>query len=1145
MPLRTEPPANVAVNLLHQALDDAEQFPALPRVVVLTGETGRGKTFAIQRFFDDLCANRPGYWQPGLTPDWPPQSRRQVNRSRKQVQPLVADPTQAPPFFWAGVGAPAREGAAVVDMSQILVAQLSTQFSSAVDAIAFRTALAGEAAKLALDILGAFVPPLGAGRTALEHTVAIGRLRRTSELNLEKQRRSVAKAFTTVGRERKRPLIVAIDDAQNATFELLYTVSGLIASSFDVPGGDQERDFLPSILDTALPAPLLIVCTAWDHRLNGAFDDPFQVWLREITELGIDVTFQPCEELSWDESADLLDNWSSAWHDSRASLLQHLSDPADPSKAINPLVLATAIGQLEESRDLFTGEVVLTPSAIEALSNIPDQHIIDRIELLREEPPNGDRWVALLTLAARYGSAVPIRLWRLIERDLGQHDAQSLLTRLVDHGIFLKPVPSQSVNDLTPIVMDPDVYRYLDRSADARPAPPRLVGWCRELLEWLYTEYFVNDLDGIKSQAVHQVARRLTFSQALSIVLPASRLVFAASEGVTADPSYVAAAQLGEPIHRSDFPSPPPAGLAYAMKAGVWTPDDTLLAACNYFKRSTVTLSIIRRRLALSRMEPDRTKESPFIEVLVQHREHPYFASVLAQALDKARKTADAIKLLRPVLGSSDSIDVLFADLLLKDGQPDAAYYVFQRLTNTSQIATQRAAEILVDRGDIAGAIEFLSSRANLFQNTPLQLADLLIEQQRRSEAMALLQSLSSTNRAVAIKLAQLTLEEGDLDGAIDIIEPFVTWDSNAAMMLVQLHRERGSIHEALPTLLIAGARFANVAVVLAKLLDGMGQRVQALDLLNPWISSSETAATTAANLMVFDRRPGEAVKLLRPVAGRFENAALLLARLLQHSPLEEDRAEAEAMVERWLPSNRALIRLCGIYVRHGKEKRAIDLLTATPMPRSFRSKKDALILSANLMLGEVSVADAALSRAKANDYALYYAICSVLVDCRRTDLLAHLVQAFPRLWSLQRVVADFAVSLLVRESADLEALTEPSLLTRIWPSTPMRDRFGGILTKWLRCWVNGERISPPMDLLQACSCLFVAEEFNSGAGGVRAAVLRRMIERLPSEGERTFRIFAEYAWVSDVAAAAVSLADVPWAWRKDLSIPPTHVTQT
>ena len=27
----------------------------LPRVVVLYGETGRGKTYAVQRFYDELC----------------------------------------------------------------------------------------------------------------------------------------------------------------------------------------------------------------------------------------------------------------------------------------------------------------------------------------------------------------------------------------------------------------------------------------------------------------------------------------------------------------------------------------------------------------------------------------------------------------------------------------------------------------------------------------------------------------------------------------------------------------------------------------------------------------------------------------------------------------------------------------------------------------------------------------------------------------------------------------------------------------------------------------------------------------------------------------------------------------------------------
>lgn len=151
---------------LSQALTAVTESPALPQLVILSGETGRGKTFAVQRFFDQLTTRYPGFWEPELTPRWPPRSRREVNRDRKRVQPRLppAEPGTEPPFYWLAVGAAPAEGAVRTDMAASFHQQVHEQFMPTLAKAHRRKGIGAEAVKLALDALGVLLPPTGSER---------------------------------------------------------------------------------------------------------------------------------------------------------------------------------------------------------------------------------------------------------------------------------------------------------------------------------------------------------------------------------------------------------------------------------------------------------------------------------------------------------------------------------------------------------------------------------------------------------------------------------------------------------------------------------------------------------------------------------------------------------------------------------------------------------------------------------------------------------------------------------------------------------------------------------------------------------------------------------------------------------------------
>ena len=285
---------------------------------------------------------------------------------------------------------------------------------------------------------------------------------------------------------------MAIDDAQSAGFETLYLASGLIvAETGEVPDTDGGR-YLPPILDTVVPGPLLIVCTAWEHRVTGQFAEPFQTWIRELDALGVDTEWIPCIDITIDSARQLLRGWDRrSTGTATEQILDHIVQATSDGSRVNPLVLTECVAQLEEERNSFTGQLVIDAQAIRRLPDSPEQHIRDRLVRLRNEPGVGPQAFALVSLVAAYAAEFPDQFVTLLADPLHDysgravHAAMSLLhdQRLITSTSVAGP-PGSQLALLGSHRVDPDIFRYLSRQELPTALADPLREGARSLMHW-------------------------------------------------------------------------------------------------------------------------------------------------------------------------------------------------------------------------------------------------------------------------------------------------------------------------------------------------------------------------------------------------------------------------------------------------------------------------------------------------------------------------------------------------------------------------------------------------------------------------------------------------------------------------------------
>src|SRR5665647_3814429 len=191
--------------------------------------------------------------------------------------------------------------------------------------------------------------------------VRIDQLHHIEEIDLVAHRRQkLRNEFTGAAKfeQEKIPTIVALDDAQSASFETLSLLSGLIAEDPSADGQDDDRGrvYMPAVLDAIMPSPLLIICTIWEHRLS--FQDDFQIWLQELVDVGVHVTRIACGPMDLDTARGLMKSWNPK--ESRAignEVIDHIAFEANGLRVVNPLVFTQCVSLMEQSRDPLTNEL--------------------------------------------------------------------------------------------------------------------------------------------------------------------------------------------------------------------------------------------------------------------------------------------------------------------------------------------------------------------------------------------------------------------------------------------------------------------------------------------------------------------------------------------------------------------------------------------------------------------------------------------------------------------------------------------------------------------------------------------------------------------------------------------------------------------
>lgn len=830
-------PAEHVATRLVQALNDVTNASATPKVIVLYGETGRGKTYAVQRFYDYLAASRPGSWLPGLTPVWPPTSTRQVRRDRKRIEPLPDqwDPDGAPSFYWVGVGASPAEGAVQVDMSTVLAQQVRNQLAGSLAHAERRKHIAGEVLKITMDAIAALVPVFGTAKTIAEHARQLVSLAKQEGDPRVGERRALYRAFSAASRlhDQPVPLVVAIDDAQSAGFETLYLASGLIAEDTGAAPDAGGGRYLPPILDTVVPAPLLFVCTAWEHRLISGFDDPFQAWLRELDGLGVDIEWIPCSDISIETAQQLLHEWDrESVAATTEQILEHIVQPTADGAVVNPLVLAECVGQLEEERNSFTGQLVIDARSIRRLPVSPDQHIRDRLARLRDEPGGGQDAFALISIAAGYAAEFPDQLLTSLVGPLNDSSGRAVraaIALLQGHSLIastsVSSPPTSQLALLRSHRIDPDVFRYLSRQELPTALAAPLREGARLLMHWCCSDLMRDETQRFP------IASYDVFEFMLA---PAARLVLLAIDGGDMndpDAGLIAMAIAGDAATgvNSHLCSIPALGFAYSRRFLPDLADEQIVAAARHYGGSRVTAILARRRLLQRRSAADAMWES-LIDILKKHATFYATGATLADLLTARGRTDEAIDVLLPLARRRD-LAMKVAGLLAAQGRADEAIDVLRPVAH-NQDEVNKLAGLLAAQGRTDEAIDVLRPLAVTKARSASKLAGMLAAQGRTDEAIDLLGPLAGTFPHAATKLASLLAEQGRDDEAMATLRSFVGTDLHAATALAGLLAAHDRVDEAIEMLRPLTARFDFAILEIAALLLGQDRINEALDLL-------------------------------------------------------------------------------------------------------------------------------------------------------------------------------------------------------------------------------------------------------------------------------------------------------------------------
>lgn len=821
--------ADVAQDALVRSVDEVREN-GLPHLALLLGETGRGKSYAIQLLYDRLCLGYPGYWRPGLTPTWPADSLASLRRQRKTVNPPdeLRREGETPGFLWLGVGCSGYADAPRLDPTADLLRQLQRLIS---ESVAQHLAAAKKqkwVAERVADAIGQLAPVIGTLKSILETLGGLPGLladdvdsyRLTERKRAFEALRCYAKILEGLEIS-PPPLVVVIDDATGATADLLETAGSLIFEPGEEPGvGDAGNRYLPDVLDQVPPLPVLFVFSAWGHALfSGVESTPISQWLAEYEALGLHAETVDCREIDPSEAERMLERWPFGPTDGvRHSIVRHVASN-NANGLVNPLVLAEHVAAIEEQRSVPSEEINVGEDYIQGLSTSPEHHIQERLEQLRDADGGREALVLLGMLCA-----ISIRLpWGMVDTLREACGLKTQIDRIrqlfAELGVATELVEDE-VDPLTLFTVDADLFDYLKRNA-------RLSTDDLEALASAAGQFFRTWISSLEADSMLRGLPDPWGPARAASVASVARLGFVELETADDTVTALASALLGDDVDLDKQREGPASAFALAWLVS-GCPRETatreILEGCVELGISASGFACLKAIIELRDISDEEEMLLPLLERLAQRADLHHGQVVLIEALCALRKFDRALALASvPQLGPQG---VMFlAKKLARAGRRDDALELLASCADGGQQVVLRRARLTADGGDDAGALAILEPHSDQW-GVARQMCDILARLHRDDDRGQILAHWVPRNPQAACMLGSDLAERHEVEAARAVLRAWSRSSLPAARQLALLEWEHGHHYSALasiaPFLHDGGTLQARSAI--AQMLDQVGR---------------------------------------------------------------------------------------------------------------------------------------------------------------------------------------------------------------------------------------------------------------------------------------------------------------------------------
>jgi hypothetical protein len=821
--------ADIAQDVLVRSVDEVHEN-GLPHLALLLGETGRGKSYAIQSLYDRLCLGYPGYWKPGLTPKWPADSLAALRRQRKTVNPPdeLRRAGETPGFLWLGVGCSGYADAPRLDPTADLLRQLQRLIS---ESVAEHLATAKKqkwVAERVAETIGQLAPVIGALKSILETLGGLPGLiaddidsyRLTERKRAFEALRCYAKILEGL-EVSPPPLVVVIDDATGATADLLEAASSLVFEPTEEHrAGDAGNRYLPEVLDQVPPVPVLFVFSAWDHALfSGVDPTPISQWLAEYETLGLHAEMVNCREIDPSEAERMLERWPfGPTEEIRQSIVWHVASN-NANERVNPLVLAEHVAAVEEQRSVPSEEIDVAEDYIKGLSTSPEHHIQERLEQL-QNADGGREALALLGMLC----AISIRLpWGMVETLREACGLRTQIDRIrqlfADLGVATE-LAEDEVDPLTLFTIDADLFDYLKRNA-------RLSTDELEVLASAAGQFFRAWISYLEADSMLRGFRDPWGPARAASVTAVARLGFVELEAADDTVTALASVLVGDDVDVGKRQEGPASAFALAWLVGGCPREAAtreILEGCIELGVSATGFACLKAIMELRDISNEEELLLPLLERLEQRADLHNGQIVLIEGLCALRKFDHALVLASaPQLGPQGVM--ILAKKLERAGRRDDALELLASCPDGSQQVVLRRARLTADGGDDAGALAILEPYSDQW-GVARQMCDILDRLHREDERAQILAQWFPRNPQAACILGSDLAERDEVEAARAVLRAWSRSSLPAARQLALLEWEHGHFYSALASIapFLHDEGVLQTKSAIAQMLDQVGR---------------------------------------------------------------------------------------------------------------------------------------------------------------------------------------------------------------------------------------------------------------------------------------------------------------------------------